>query len=132
MAKRNFKKTGRLLVRAGFNVVIAGIIFGLVISLLNGVQATGVIISELVALVVLLVVVPQIWEMRKGPENLMNLVLGIPLGLAIVGLVGAIVPTLTIPTIGLSGLVIGSFPFVIAMTSYFLADWLGLQLKLFK
>ena len=132
MAKRNAMKTGRLLTRAGFNVVVAGIIFGLFMSLIGGIQATGVVISELVALVVLLMVVPQIWKMRKGPENLMALILGIPIGLAVVGLVGALFPALTIPSIGLSGLVIGSFPFVIAMTSYFLADWIGLQFKLFK
>ena len=132
MAKRNAMKTGKLVFRAGFNVVIAGIIFGIVMSLLNGVQAFGVFVSQLVALTVLLLVVPKIWTMRKGKESLMVLILGLPLGLAVVGLVGALFPALTIPTIGLGGLVIGSFTFVIAMTSYFLADWIGLQLKIFK
>lgn len=133
MAKtRNAVKTGKLLARTGFNVVIAGLIFTLFMSFFSGLQTTGVLISEVVALIVLVLVIPQIWRMRKGVENLMILILGIPIGLAVVGIVGALFPTLTIPTIGLSGLTIGSFPFVIAMTSYFVADWIGLSLKLFK
>ena len=129
---RNAMKTGKLLARAGFNVVVAGLFFTLFMSLLGGLQTIGVLISEVIALVLLVLVIPQIWKMRKGPENLMILILGIPIGLAVVGIVGALFPNLTIPTIGLSGLTIGSFPFVIAMTSYFLADWIGLQFKLFK
>lgn len=128
MAKRRIiKGNGRLLVRAGFNVVVAGIFFGIFMAFLGGLTAGGIILSEVIALFVLVMVVPQIFRIRKGQETLMALVLGIPIGLSVVSIVGTLFPNLIIPTIGVSGLAIGTFPFVIAITSYFLADWMFVQ-----
>ena len=86
--KFNAKKTTDNAVRLLINIVIAGINFTVATSLLNTVTTTaGIIVSSMITLLVLIVVIPMIFQIRKGPETLVDLIIAIPAGLILVTLV---------------------------------------------
>ena len=115
--KNNFKFAGRAL----FNVVVAGLILSLVSGLLAG---FGSFINLLISAGIIMVAIPMILKKRKGPETVTSLVLALPLGVILVGLVSAI--GINLPTLALGQ--IGTVTFALAFASYFLADLLYLTL----
>jgi len=122
--------TGRLLGRIFFNLLVGGIILGLVTALFSLFENTGAIIGSIVALIFLVFAVPMILKLRPGKETLLSFFLAIPIGATLLVLVNAILGNfgIALPLLAF-GALSGEIPttylgLVLAFTSYFGADWI--------
>jgi len=126
MAKLKFdmKKTVKTGTRLLINVIVGGLILMLASNLLDSITTSaGAIISGIVTLLILLVVIPQIFAIRKGPELITDLILAIPAGLVMVSLVQEIFKvSFEIPALTTGDAGIFSLTMAMAVGSYFLAD----------
>jgi len=124
MARRRigFNMNMQTLIRPLFNIVVAGFILAFVGSFIAGFgDVTGLIISA----IALILVIPMILKMRPGTETITSLILAIPLGTVLVGLLSSLF-NITLP--GLDGIgAFGTLSFALAFASYFTADLLYLM-----
>jgi len=119
---------GRLVTRVTVNLIVAGMIFSVVAGFLAGFEAQGVLISSLVSLGVLLWAVPFVLKQRPGQETFLSLLLAIPVGLVMVNLVEGFFGV-TLPILAISDVSLFSVAFVLAFTSYILADLIFIQVS---
>ena len=122
MAKKktvfNFNMIGRPLI----NIVVAGFIFSVIGGLIAGFgDTTALIISG----AVLLFIIPTILRMRPGAETMTSLILAIPLGTVLIGLLNSLFGIVLPGLENVGGF--GTLSFALAFASYFTADWLYLM-----
>ena len=119
----------RLLGRLGFNVVIAGILFSLINSILAGFEAqstTNAVFSAAIAVGIAFFAF-TILQVRPGQETFLSLLLGIPVGVAIIDLLKSVIK-IDVTVLDVTGVSLFSMPFVLIVGSYFAADWMFIKL----
>lgn len=116
-------QVGRFAGRVTFNVIIAAIIFGILNAIMSAFEESSILVSSALSLAVLLWLVPFVLNKHPGEETLLSLVIALPVGITIVNLIGGLF-NVELPALNVSEMSIFSIPFVLAVTSYFIADWI--------
>lgn len=124
------KETKKLAVRVSVNVVASAIILAvltnLFASLSNSIGRDSVLVSSVISLIVLLWLVPRTFKKHPGEETLLSFILALPVGFVIVNLINTIF-RISLPIIDIGNVSFGSMQFILALTSYVIADTLYLK-----
>lgn len=115
-------KKGKFALKVLVNIIIAGVIYSIANTIISNLTAGGVILSTIVSLAILLFIVPYIFQIHKGNESeqFLSLIVGLPVGFALLTLLGSW--GVKLPALPLEPLVLGSASIVYMLTSYFAAD----------
>jgi len=119
--------------RVAMNSIVGAIIYSIVTAILNTINLSsqdnnGFILTSVAALAILLWLVPFVFNKHPGEETLLSIILAFPAGLIIVSLINTLF-NINLPILQFGEFAVGSLQFVLALTSYILADLIYLKIK---